>query len=222
MYKKFKQALFLVFESSKKRLNFKNIGYLPRWAILAFDSITIVISLLATKIIVSKISNQIFEINFSTTELLVISVNIIFFILYRTYAGLIRHSTFLDAVRFLVATLSTVIVILVAYYVYYLYKSVEIIFIPSLLIYAVISFCGLFLFRVVVKQIFEVYFNVSHKEDEINVLVFGTDENAIAIASALKSEKPHRYNVLGFIDKSFKNKSKQILGLPIYSITRNN
>lgn len=221
MYKKFKQALFLVLESSKKRLNFKNVGYLPRWAILAFDSIIIVISLFITKIIVSKISNQVFDFTFSTTELLIISVNVAFFILYRTYAGLIRHSTFLDAVRFLVATVSTVIVVLVAYYVYFLYKSQEIIFIPSLLIYAVISFCCLFLFRVVVKQVFETYLNYSQKEDEINVLVYGTDENAISIASALKSEKPHRYNVLGFIDKSFKNNSKQILGLPIHSVTRN-
>ncbi|MBT8243808.1 MAG: polysaccharide biosynthesis protein [Winogradskyella sp.] len=221
MYKKFKQALFLVLESSKKRLNFKNIGYLPRWVILAFDSLIIVISLLATKIIVSKISNQIFEFNFTTTELVIISVNIIFFILYRTYAGLIRHSTFLDAVRFLVATISTVIVILVVYYIYYLYKSAEIIFIPSLLIYSVISFCGLFLFRVVVKQVFEVYISSSQKEGEINVLVFGTDDNAIGIASALKSKKPHRYNVLGFIDKGDKNKSKQILGLPIINIERN-
>lgn len=221
IYKKFTQALLLVLESSKKRLNFKNVGYLPRWAILAFDFIIILISLLATKFIVSKISNQLFILDFSTTEILIICVNLVFFILYRTYAGLIRHSTFLDAVRFLVATTSTVIVILVAYYVYYIYKSVEIIFIPQLLIYAVISFCGLFLFRVVVKQVFEVYLNFSHKEDEINVLVYGTDENAISIASALKSEKPHRFNVLGFIDKSFKNNSKQILGLPIHSVTRN-
>lgn len=221
MYKKFKQALIVVLESSKKRLNFKHIGYLPRWAILAFDSIIIIISLLATKIIVSKISHQTFELNFSNAELIIVAVNIVFFILYRTYAGLIRHSTFLDAVRFLVATVSTVIVVLVAYYVYFLYKSQEIIFIPSLLIYAVISFCCLFLFRLVVKQVFETYLNYSQKEDEINVLVYGTDENAISIASALKSEKPHRYNVLGFIDKSFKNNSKQILGLPIHSVTRN-
>ncbi|MFD1062557.1 polysaccharide biosynthesis protein [Winogradskyella litorisediminis] len=221
MYKKFSQALILVLESSKKRLNFKNIGYLPRWAILGFDIIIIFISLLATKITISNISNQVFQLSLSSTEILLVSVNTIFFILYRTYAGLIRHSTFLDAVRFLVATLSTVIVILVAYYVYYLYKSEEIIFIPFLLIYAVISFCGLFLFRVVVKQVFEVYLNVSQKENQINVLVYGTDENAISIASALKSEKPHRFNVLGFIDKSFKNNSKQILGLPIHSVTRN-
>ena len=221
MYKKLKQALSQVLESSKKRLDFKNINYLPRWVILGFDFFIVVVSLVTTKLIISRIKDQSFDITFSSTELVILFVNVVFFILYRTYAGLIRHSTFLDAVRFLVASISTLIVILVYYYVYYLYTATEIIFIPTLLIYSVISFCGLFLFRVLVKQVFEVYLNYSNKDNELRVLVYGTDENAIAIASALKSEKPNRYLVVGFIDKEERNKSKQILGLPIISIQRN-
>ena len=221
MYKKFKQALSQVLESSKKRLDFKNINYLPRWVILGFDFFILVVSLVTTKLIISRIKDQSFDITFSSIELVILFVNVVFFILYRTYAGLIRYSTFLDAVRFLVASISTLIVILVSYYVYYLYNATEIIFIPTLLIYSVVSFCGLFLFRVVVKQVFEVYLNYSNKDNELRVLVYGTDENAIAIASALKSEKPNRYSVVGFIDKEERNKSKQILGLPIISIQRN-
>jgi FlaA1/EpsC-like NDP-sugar epimerase len=221
MYKKFKQALSQVLESSKKRLDFKNINYLPRWVVLGFDFFIVVVSLVTTKLIISRIKDQSFDITLSSTELAILFVNVVFFILYRTYAGLIRHSTFLDAVRFLVASISTLIVILVSYYVYYLYNATEIIFIPTLLIYSVVSFCGLFLFRVVVKQVFEVYLNYSNKDNELRVLVYGTDENAIAIASALKSEKPNRYSVVGFIDKEERNKSKQILGLPIISIQRN-
>ena len=221
MYKKFKQALSQVLESSKKRLDFKNINYLPRWVILGFDFFIVVVSLVTTKLIISRIKDQSFDITLSSNELVILFVNVVFFILYRTYAGLIRHSTFLDAVRFLVASISTLIVILVSYYVYYIYTATEIIFIPTLLIYLVLSFCGLFLFRVLVKQVFEVYLNYSNKENELRVLVYGTDENAIAIASALKSEKPNRYSVIGFIDKGERNKSKQILGLPIISIQRN-
>ena len=221
MYKKLKQALSQVLESSKKRLDFKNINYLPRWVILGFDFFIVVVSLVTTKLIISRIKDQSFDITFSSTELVILFVNVVFFILYRTYAGLIRHSTFLDAVRFLVASISTLIVILVSYYAYYLYNATEIIFIPTLLIYSVVSFCGLFLFRVLVKQVFEVYLNYSNKDNELRVLVYGTDENAIAIASALKSEKPNRYSVVGFIDKEERNKSKQILGLPIISIQRN-
>ncbi|RNC88185.1 MAG: polysaccharide biosynthesis protein [Winogradskyella sp.] len=221
MLKRLKQAIRQVLQSSKKQLDFNNIGYLPRWVILAFDTFIIFTSLFITKLIISRIKDQIFTLSFSNAEIVIIVVNIIFFILYRTYAGLIRHSTFLDAVRFLIASVSTLITIFVAHYIYYLYSDQELIFIPTLLIYSLISFCGLFLFRVMVKQVFEVYVNYSQKENELKVLVYGTDENAIAIASALKSEKPNRFTVIGFIDKAEKNKSKQILGLPIINLQRN-
>ena len=110
MYNKLKHAFLQVIKSSKKRLDFDNIAYLPRWAILGFDSVIILFALLVTKIIISRIQDSSFIIALSTTEIVILLVNIIFFILYRTYAGLIRHSTFLDAVRFFVASLSTLIV----------------------------------------------------------------------------------------------------------------
>lgn len=221
MYKKFQQAFLQVLKSSKQKLDFKNVGYLPRWVILGFDVLIIVFSLLLTNFIVSRIKDQVFSISFSTTETVILLINIVFFILFRTYAGLIRHSTFLDAVRFFVASVSTLVVALVAYYGYFLYKDLEIIAVPELLIYTVISFCGLFLFRVMVKQVFEMYLNHNEDTEELKVLVYGTDDNAIAIANALKSEKPNRYTVVGFIDKTTKNNSKQILGLPIVNINRN-
>ena len=222
MYTKFKIALRQVLESSRKRLNFEHVGYLPRWAILGFDFAIIIMSLVVTKVVIAHIKDEIFQLSFSATEAAIIFVNLTFFVLLRTYAGLIRHSTFLDAVRFLVASVSTLVILIIVSYGALIYTDQQLISIPFLLIYSVISFCGLFLFRVLVKQVFEVYLNISNQENEIPVLVFGTDENAIAIASALKSEKPNRFSVVGFIDKKQKNNSKEILGLPIINITRNN
>ncbi|WP_411766116.1 polysaccharide biosynthesis protein [Winogradskyella sp. A3E31] len=221
MSSKLKKAIIQVLKSSRQKLDFKNLNYLPRWVIFGFDIIIIIFSLLITKLIISEIKDQSFILSFSSTEIIIISVNVSFFILYRTYAGLIRHSTFLDAVRFFVASISTLITVLSAYYVLYIFSGTKIDFVPKILIYSVISFCGLFLFRVLVKQTFETYFKFIKVDNKLSVLVYGTDENAIMVASALKSEKPIRFNVLGFIDKSPKNKSKEILGLPIISLSRN-
>lgn len=221
MYKRLQQALNQVISSSTKRLDFKNISYLPRWVILGFDLLIIISSLVVTKLIVSNIKDQAFRFTFSTTEFVILFINLVFFILYRTYAGLIRHSTFIDAVKFFIASLSTLVAMLTIYYVYYLYSGTTIVFVPALFIYTVISFCALFLFRVLVKQSFDSYFKFTGPIEPLRVLVYGTDENAIAIASALKSEKPNRYRVLGFVDQSVRNSSKQILGLPIVTIKRN-
>ena len=217
MFKQLKQALFQVLESSRKKIDFKNINYLPRWAILCFDTAILLIALFATKIIIGNLqdtNSQLLTLG-SGQELIVVFVNVLFFILLRTYAGLIRHSTFIDAVKFFLASSATVVTTLGIHYVYFLFAQQSLFLIPEILVYSIVSFCGLFLFRILVKYIFEVYVNLQHEEDQINVLVYGTDENAIAIASALKSEKPSRYKVLGFIDKAGKNKSKEILGLPI-------
>ena len=222
MFRKLKQALFQVLESSRKKIDFKNISYLPRWAILCFDSTILLIALVVTKIIIGNLKNGTLYFSYLPTgqELIVIVVNVLFFIFFRTYAGLIRHSTFIDAVKFFLASSATLVTTLGIHYVYLLITKDTIFLIPEILVYAIISFCGLFLFRILVKYVFEEYLNYQFVEDQLNVLVYGTDENAIAIASALKSEKPSRYKVLGFIDKEGKNKSKEILGLPIVHLHR--
>ncbi|WP_055436230.1 polysaccharide biosynthesis protein [Lacinutrix algicola] len=222
MFRKLKQALFQVLESSRKKIDFKNISYLPRWAILCFDSAILLIALFVTKIIIGNLQNEnIFFSYFPTSqELIVIIVNVLFFIFFRTYAGLIRHSTFIDAVKFFLASAATLVTTLGIHYVYFLVTKRSVFLVPEILVYAIISFCGLFLFRILVKYVFEAYVSYQEEEERLNVLVFGTGENAIAIASALKSEKPSRYKVLGFIDKAGKNKSKEILGLPIVHLHR--
>lgn len=223
MLKQLKQALFQVLQSSQKRIDFKNVNYLPRWAILCFDTSILMISLFFTKIIVSKIQKaSFFNLGFSKEELIIVLINVLFFILFRTYAGgLIRHSTFIDAAKFFLASLATLLAALGVYYGYLFLVGDDLFSIPQLFIYSIVSFCGLFLFRILVKQVFEVYQQYTEEEARLNVLVYGTGgENAIAIASALKSEKPSRYKVLGFIDKDGKNKSKEILGLPITHLNR--
>ncbi|AEH00894.1 nucleoside-diphosphate sugar epimerase/dehydratase [Lacinutrix sp. 5H-3-7-4] len=221
MFKKLKQAVTQVLESSRKKIDFKNINYLPRWVILCFDTLILAIALINTKLIVGLLKNiEYYYFIPSGKDFIIIGINVLFFILFRTYAGLIRHSTFIDAVKFFLASAATLITALIISYSYLLITGVKIFSVPEILVYSITSFCGLFLFRMLVKQVFEVYINYQHSENQLNVLVYGTNENAIAIASALKSEKPSRYKVLGFVDKDGKNKSKEILGLPIIYIQR--
>lgn len=221
MYKKLKKAIYQVLESSRKKIDFKNINYLPRWAILCFDIVILLMALVNTKLIVGILQNvKYYSFVPNKTELIVITINVLFFILFRTYAGLIRHSTFIDAVKFFLASSATLITAFIIHYTYLLITKEQLFLIPEILVYSITSFCGLFLFRILVKQVFEVYLTYQYEEKQLNVLVYGTNENAIAIASALKSEKPSRYKVLGFVDKDGKNKSKEILGLPIIYIQR--
>ena len=88
----------------------------------------------------------------------------------------------------------------------------------ALFINYIISFLLLFLFRILVKNVYESYTRASEKNTLINVVIYGADANAISIANALKTEVPARFKVRGFIDKYHVSKStKRILNLPILS-----
>ncbi|MEM6718265.1 MAG: nucleoside-diphosphate sugar epimerase/dehydratase [Bacteroidota bacterium] len=221
-----KEALKQVLKSSKKRIDFKNIGYLPRWLILCFDMFICCVAVLLTSVIINNInisdlslsSQPIFGLSPNTGLILI--TNLLFFIFFRTYAGLIRHSTFIDAIKFFLASLATLITLLVVNYSHLIFRETNLFLIPGLFIYFAISFSSLLLFRVMVKQVFEAYFDYATKEDQINVMIYGIDSNAIAISNALKVERPVRYRLIGFIDKKGKNQSKEILGLPIIHLKR--
>lgn len=88
---------------------------------------------------------------------------------------------------------------------------------PELFIHCIISFVLLFLFRIVVKFLFETYIELESKDKIKKIVVFGIDANAFALAKALNSEQPKRYKVVAFIEKTAANKTKEVLGLPIVS-----
>jgi len=85
----------------------------------------------------------------------------------------------------------------------------------ALFINIVLSFCGLFLYRVMVKQAFEFYFSEKNDAKLIKTLIYGTDANAISVANALKFETPTRFKIVGFVDRNTQNASKRMLDLPI-------
>jgi FlaA1/EpsC-like NDP-sugar epimerase len=205
-----------VLESSRKRLRFENFGYLPRWIIFSIDIFICVISLIITSFIVRKLSG--FDLGaylVHRTELAIVVVNIFFFIILRTYAGLIRHSSFIDAVKFFLASAGTFFSLIIVDYIFYLVHDENVFEFSKLVIYFSISFTILFLMRVFVKQIYENFIKSSNSDSVIKVLIYGVDENAIAIANAIKSEYPSRFKPVGFVNNDEKNESKEILGLPI-------
>ena len=205
-----------VLQSSRKRLRFENFGYLPRWIIFSIDITICVVSLIITSFIVRKLSGfDLGDYLVHRTEMAIVVVNILFFLILRTYAGLIRHSSFIDAVKFFLASAGTFISLIIVDYIFYLVHNENVFEISKLIIYFSVSFTILFLMRVFVKQVYENFIKNSNSISVKRVLIYGADANAIAIANAIKSESPCRFKPVGFVNKNEKNNRKQVLGLPI-------
>lgn len=203
---------------NKTFFSLSNLGYLPRWVVLVLDLLVVALSFVSTFFLFNGLKRHYFE--FSNVEYVLgfyFFVNAIFFWWFKTYSGIIRHSSFIDGIKIFFAQSFVFIVLFIVNSVFLFLKKEQIFLNSALLINIVISFSLLFFYRVIVKQVFEVFIKDSQNGNLINALVYGADANAISVSNALVSESPSRFKLLGFIDKYNTNESKRILNLPILS-----
>ena len=139
-----------IFESLKKTgigQKIKNIGYLPRWIIFMLDLVIVLTSSVVTYIIISTLIGSYYDhVNVVVRAVLIILVNSIFFVIFRTYSGIIRHSTFIDAVKLLFATTCSYVTFVILNYCIFYLLQVRIFLTTGLFITYIISFLNLFLF----------------------------------------------------------------------------
>lgn len=202
-------------------LNFKNLGYLPRWLILWIDLVIVLFSGIVTYFLfkgmrLDYIPNEdlIFAVVFQ------LAVNTFFFWIFRTYSGIIRHSSFIDALKLFFSQFSTFFIILLLNFIVIVLGKPKVFLTTGAFFTAVLSFSLLFFYRILVKQTFDILFTETTALKKMNALIYGSDANATAVASALKSETPGRFKLIGFIDENNQNSNKRILNLPIFQIKK--
>lgn len=203
---------------SRENLKFSlsNLSYLPRWIIVMIDIVVLVLSCFLT-ILLFRGTGLNFVITPNPLKMLLVffGVNIFFFWIFRTYSGIIRHSSYIDAVKILFSQMGVLVVFLLFNFMYEFFFGVKAFLNTALFISIVFSFCGLFLYRILIKQIFEFFFAEQGTNKQIRAIVYGTDANAISVANALKFETPSRFKIIGFVDKNNQNAAKRIMDLPI-------
>jgi FlaA1/EpsC-like NDP-sugar epimerase len=111
--------------------------------------------------------------------------------------------------------MGVLVVFLLFNFMYEFFFGVKAFLNTALFISLVFSFCGLFLYRILIKQFFEFFFAEQGTNKQIRAIVYGTDANAISVANALKFETPSRFKIIGFVDKNNQNAAKRIMDLPI-------
>ena len=204
------------FSRANLKFNIHNLSYLPRWIIVLMDTMVLNVSFFFTVLIFKGTGLEyIVTPHYLVYISLLMGVNVFFFWLFRTYSGIIRHSSYIDAVKLLFSQMAVLVVFLIANFFYEVSTGEKAILNTALFINIVLSFCGLFLYRVVVKQTFELYFSDKGTNKLIRTIIYGTDANAISVANALKFETPTRFKIVGFVDKNNMNSNKRMLDLPI-------
>ncbi|MDL2323364.1 polysaccharide biosynthesis protein [Bacteroidales bacterium OttesenSCG-928-A17] len=135
------------------------------------------------------------------------------FSVFKTYTGILRYSTFRDALRLLLATFCASIVMGLIFVI----KNAlgwEGLPAVALLINFVVTFALVFIFRMSVKLVYE-FARGRTKRYKTPILINGTDPHLIDFAKVLNNGDI--YKVVGFISRDGDIVDKRLMGLPIYS-----
>src|SRR5690606_35895797 len=110
-------SIIKVLINSITERRFRNLAYLPRWIIFLIDVLIVLFANIITYFIIYNLTKYFYHnLNLPVRYALIIFVNAVFFMFYRTYSGIIRHSTFIDAVKLLISTTTSFVTLLVLNY----------------------------------------------------------------------------------------------------------
>ena len=202
-------------KSKIKKLLF-SFEYLPRWVVFFMDVFLTIFSSEVSYLIIRSLRVKFYDtLDVPTRYGIVVLVNIIFFVIFKTYSGIIRYSTFIDGVKLLYATLCTLFTLIIINYSTYFLIGKKIYLLPSLFINFLVTFSVLFLFRIFIKIVFENITSFEKNPQALKAVIYGADSNAISVVKGLQAEKIKRFKIVGFIDKRNLDFSKRILDIPI-------
>ena len=133
-------------------------GYLPRWVIFTIDIIMVLFANLVSYWIISNLTFRHYDtISISQRILILIASQAFFFFVYKTYAGIIRHSTLNDAYKIFLTTFSSFFALSVLNYLHFFAKGTKIFLIPTLLLTFLLSFTFFLAFRMLVKIFLQIF-----------------------------------------------------------------
>ncbi|MCF0182344.1 MAG: polysaccharide biosynthesis protein [Muribaculaceae bacterium] len=184
---------------------------LPYWLVMIFDcSIMLLASLLAHLLYHAGSEQTISQM--MATWMCYLVVYIVGFRIFRTYSGVLRYSSFVDLVRIIKANLLSIILIFLLRHFTCVDKVLVGLAWQELLITFVIGTAIMWASRIVVKNLYDLYF-VSDKAQR--VFIYGVKEGGIALAKSIRAQQS-QYIVAGFVSDDPAACSHLLMGAKTY------
>lgn len=199
-------------------LSLSDVRYLPRWIIMLIDAFILFFSLFLSYFIIDKLNVKPPEIwPLELKFLVILVVNSIFMYVFRTFSGIIRHSTFVDLFKLFLACLCTMVTLSVFNYLHFYIYGNKVFLTPVFFIFGMVSFTLLFTFRLTVKEFFFVLRHLRTEGNSNKILVLGISESSVAIAHAILNNPSLPYELKGFLTNRKDSESARLLGKEIVS-----
>ena len=147
--------------------------------------------------------------------ILFVLLSVVGFKLFHTYSSVIRYSSFVDLMKVAYGNLLNMVLAMgvsqwiyfyeIGYFYYFFIRhTITLFIIATLLMWGV---------RVLIKKLYEV---VAVDSKAMRTLIFGSMEGGVALAKSIRSRRPAKFILKGFISHDGTFKDRVIMGVGVY------
>ncbi len=214
----FKKYLRVPEVLQKKAISLIHKYYLPRWLVFALDCFVIFITFIFAYLLRFNFVIADFAPGLAIKQALIsVGVYAAFEFIFRSYTGLIRHTTVIDVANvFLSTSFSMAALLCLSFAEIYIGLS-DILRIPYsiILIHYVLTTMFLFFIRLAIKTIYQII--TSSFIEKKKVLIYGAGSMGVIVKRVIQSDVKGNYQIVGFLDRNKKLQGKKVTGIPVYN-----
>lgn len=190
---------------------------LPYWCILVYDSVTVIASGFFVYYLQHGLSDLIKHLSQVSIGIgICLAIYMVAFMLFHTFNGVLRFSSFIDLRRVAYSTFTASFLVCVFHQIQVycgltpymrtprFFSGVQIFITATMFMWAL---------RIMVKILHD---NYGKGNNTPNVFIYGCMQGGVALAKSVRSQSPSRYTVTGFISADKAITSSRLLGERVY------
>ena len=191
---------------------------LPRWLVLLIDLICVYFAFILAYLLRYNLEIYSFDISMVFRQAFIVTIVFsIFMLLYRSYSGMIRHTTLKDTYILIITNSSAIVSLFLITilsrergwnHLYNIPLSILIIHFGALTIFLIV-------FRIVVKLFYE--FASASSLPFRNVLIYGAGKVGILVKRLIEGDPKAKYKLKGFIDDNRTLQGKKVDSYHVFS-----
>ena len=186
---------------------------LPHWGVLLLDSFIVLFACFIGKFF--ELDGRDFVESFYVIvigSIINMLLYVLSFVVFKTYRGIIRYSSFVDLQRIVLSTLMGSALTLVLWYLTRDIPAMAIAGPQGILVTFLVSTLLMWTERVIVKRMYDNF----HSEDAIPVAIYGTKAGGVSLAKSISAVREKVYRLEAFISDGEEMKNTTLFGKKIY------
>jgi FlaA1/EpsC-like NDP-sugar epimerase len=193
---------------------------LPSWVILFIDVVLLTSTSLTSyyffkELGVVFIEEFPFRVRFSIT----LSVYVFYFLIFKTYAGIVRYSTLNDIGRLFKSIFASFFTLILIDTTYYLFNGKHVFLIYTLFYSCFFVFFVLIAFRVLVKKTFQYLDKDKRFSTKESIAIIGVNSHNISLIETLTSPQS-KFNLVCFLDTNNSLNGKKVADINILAYSK--